>query len=42
MGSEDCATVSQTGLFNDEPCLAQQRFICEMQTEGRDQKVFLF
>ena len=33
-GDEDCATVSQTGDFNDVPCLSRNGFICELQTEG--------
>ena len=36
LGSEDCAAISQTGGFNDVPCLNAHRFICEMQTEGKD------
>lgn len=33
MGREDCATVSQSGTFNDVPCLMKNAFICELQTE---------
>ena len=33
-GAEDCATISQTGEFNDVPCLSRNGFICELQTEG--------